>query len=56
MFALAQTLGFDARRIAGSMLVDETYTHDDNHGSVIVTLDGIDYLVDARSPPSEPCL
>ena len=47
MCALVQSLGFDARRIAGSMLV-EGFTHDDNHGSVIVTLDGVDYLVDAQ--------
>ena len=47
MCALAQALGFNARRIAGSMLVED-YTHDDNHGSVIVTLEEVDYLVDAQ--------
>ena len=47
MCALAQSLGFDSRRIAGSMLV-EGFTHSDNHGSVLITLDGVDYLVDAQ--------
>ncbi len=47
MCALVQSLGFDARRVAGSMIV-EGFTHSDNHGSVLVTLDGVDYLVDAQ--------
>jgi len=47
MCALVQSLDFDARRIAGSM-INEGFTHSDNHGSVLVTLDGVDYLVDAQ--------
>lgn len=45
MCALVHSLGFDARRIAGSVIV-ERYPHGANHGSVIVTLDGIDYVID----------
>lgn len=43
LFVLLQTLGFDARRVAGSM-------HDQgilNHGSVKVRLEGRDWLVDS---------
>jgi arylamine N-acetyltransferase len=46
MYALAHALGFDARRIVGSVIV-EGYPRGANHGSVLVTLDGINYLVDA---------
>jgi arylamine N-acetyltransferase len=46
MYALARALGFDARRIVGSVIV-EGYPRGANHGSVLVTLDGINYLVDA---------
>jgi arylamine N-acetyltransferase len=46
MYSLAHALGFDARRIVGSVIV-EGYPRGANHGSVIVTLDGINYLVDA---------
>ena len=46
MYALARALGFEARRIAGSVVV-EGYPQGANHGSVLVTLDCIDYLVDA---------
>jgi arylamine N-acetyltransferase len=46
MYALARALGFDARRIVGSVIV-EGYPRGANHGSVLVTLDGISYLVDA---------
>lgn len=46
MYALVQALGFAARRIAGSVIV-EGYPQGANHGSVLVTLDGVDYLVDA---------
>lgn len=46
LYALVYALGFDARRIAGTMVV-EGYPGP-NHGSVLVTLDGIDYLVDAN--------
>ena len=45
--ALARALGFDARLIAGSMIM-EGYDQDANHGSVLVTLAGVDYLVDAQ--------
>jgi arylamine N-acetyltransferase len=46
MYALAHSLGFNARRIVGSVIV-EGYPRGANHGSVLVTLDGISYLVDA---------
>jgi arylamine N-acetyltransferase len=46
MFSLARALGFNARRIVGSVIV-EGYPRGANHGSVIVTIDGINYLVDA---------
>jgi arylamine N-acetyltransferase len=46
MYALANALGFDARRIVGSVIV-EGYPRGANHGSVLVNLDGINYLVDA---------
>jgi arylamine N-acetyltransferase len=46
MYALSHALGFDARRIVGSVIV-EGYPRGANHGSVLVTLDGINYLVDA---------
>jgi arylamine N-acetyltransferase len=46
MYALASALGFEARRIVGSVIV-EGYPQGANHGSVLVNLDGINYLVDA---------
>ena len=46
MYALARALGFDARRIVGSVVV-EGYPQGANHGSVLVKVDGIDYVVDA---------
>lgn len=42
---LLDTLGFNARRIAGSIVI-EGYPQGANHGSVLVTLEGVDYLVD----------
>ena len=47
LYALVHALGFDARRIAGSVIVGG-YPQGANHGSVLVTLDGVDYLVDAN--------
>ena len=47
IYALLRATGFDARRIAGSMLM-ENYEQDANHGSVLVTLGSVDYLVDAQ--------
>lgn len=46
MYALARALEFDARRIVGSVVV-EGYPQGANHGSVLVKMDGTDYLVDA---------
>jgi arylamine N-acetyltransferase len=46
LYALIKSLGFKARRIAGRMILDEW--PGTNHGSVLVTLDGIDYFVDAN--------
>lgn len=46
MCALARALEFDARRIVGSVVV-EGYPQGANHGSVLVRMDGTDYLLDA---------
>jgi len=46
MYSLAHALGFDAHRIVGSVIV-EGYPRGANHGSVVVSLDGSNYLVDA---------
>jgi len=45
--ALLQALGFDAKRLSGSVLM-EGIESDGNHGTVLVTLDGASYLVDAQ--------
>ncbi|SRR6266478_1661795 len=45
LYALLHALGFEARRIVGSVVV-EGYPQGANHGSVLVALDGISYLVD----------
>ncbi len=48
VYALLRSLGFDARRLAGSMIdPGETGGIASGHGSVLVTLDAVDYLVDA---------
>lgn len=44
VYALVHSLGFDARRIAGCIVLEQY--PGTNHGSVVVTLDGVDYLVD----------
>lgn len=44
MHALLVSLGFPARRGAGGMMV--TPEEDTNHGTVLVALDGVDYLAD----------
>jgi arylamine N-acetyltransferase len=46
LYGLVHALGFQARRIVGSVIV-EGYPRGANHGSVLVDLDGISYLVDA---------
>jgi len=45
MYALARALGFDARRMAGSVII-ANYPQGANHGSVLVTLEGVDYVFD----------
>ena len=45
LYALVRALGFEARRVTGSVIV-EGYPRGANHGSVLVTLDRINYLVD----------
>jgi arylamine N-acetyltransferase len=45
--ALLYAIGFNARRFSGAVLM-EGLEHDGNHGTVIATIDGIDYLVDAQ--------
>jgi arylamine N-acetyltransferase len=47
LYALLRAIGFDARRISGSVLM-EGIEQGGNHGSVLVRLEGIDYLVDAQ--------
>ena len=50
-FALVVSLGHDARGIAGTIVTEELKKQgvdDLNHGSHIVTFDGIDYLADAN--------
>lgn len=51
--ALLQTLGFPARRIAGALIMasgglTDEYDFDTNHASVMVGLDGKDYLTDCN--------
>jgi len=46
LYALVRACGFEARRITGSVIV-EGYPRGANHGSVVVTFEGINYLVDA---------
>lgn len=47
LYALLRTLGFDARGIGGSV-ENGGDDIDGNHGSVVVKLEGIDYLVDPQ--------
>jgi len=46
LYTLVRALGFDARRIAGSVIV-EGYPQGANHGSILVTLDGVEHVTDA---------
>jgi arylamine N-acetyltransferase len=50
LFTLLYTLGFDARRVAGSMFD----LPDINHGSVKVKIDGRDWLVDSGMLTNKP--
>lgn len=50
MFALLHSLGFDARRVGGSMLDMSSI----NHGSVKVAINGADWLVDTSILSDEP--
>lgn len=45
--SLLLALGFDAQRFSGAVLM-EGLEHEGNHGTVIVRIDGLDYLVDAQ--------
>ncbi len=54
LFALVHALGFDARRIGGAMIHASGPAERAGHGSVAVTLSGIDYLVDASIMSFEP--
>ena len=50
-FSLVRSLGYDARAIAGTIVTEELKkagVDDLNHGSLIVTFDGTDYLADAN--------
>jgi N-hydroxyarylamine O-acetyltransferase len=44
---LLEAVGFAARRFSGGVLMDGL-EHDGNHGTVLVKIDGLDYLVDAQ--------
>ncbi len=46
MYSLLHSLGFDARRIAGCIVLEEY--PGTNHGTAVVTLDRVDYLVAAN--------
>jgi hypothetical protein len=52
LFTLLKSLGFDARRVAGSMFELPQV----NHGTIKVTLDGEDWLVDSSMLTYEPFL
>lgn len=57
--ALLLSLGFPARRIAGALLMGvggmtDEFDFDTNHASVIVSLDGTDYLTDCNIGCVEP--
>ena len=54
LVALVHALGFDARRIAGAMIHGSGPAERAGHGSVVVTLSGTDYLVDASILSFEP--
>lgn len=45
LYALARALGFDARRITGSVIV-EGHPQGANHGSVLVKVGGVEYITD----------
>ena len=45
LYALLRAVGFEARRIVGSVVVNG-YPQGANHGSVLVALDGTHYIVD----------
>lgn len=45
MYALARALGFRARRTAGSVVVPD-YPQGANHGSVLVDIEGVEYVFD----------
>jgi len=47
LFALLAALGFDAHRHLASVMMEGIET-DGNHGTVVVRVDGADYLVDAQ--------
>ena len=47
LHALLRAIGFNTNRISGSVIM-EGIEPDGNHGSVLVNLKGVDYLVDAQ--------
>ena len=47
--ALLELLEFPVRRIASTMMVPGAERGLSNHGSVVVTLDGVDYVADAQT-------
>jgi len=56
-FALVVSLGYDARGIAGAIVTEELERQGVdvlNHGSLIVTFDGIDHLADANIGSFKP--
>lgn len=47
LYALLRALGFDAKRVSGSVIM-EGIEREANHGSLLVRLEGGDYLVDPQ--------
>ena len=47
--ALLEALAFSIRRITSTMMVPGASRGDSNHGTVIATVDGADYVVDAQT-------
>jgi N-hydroxyarylamine O-acetyltransferase len=46
--ALLEVLEFQVRRIVSTMMVPGAERGDSNHGSLVVSLEGVDYLTDAQ--------
>ncbi len=54
LLSLLAALGFRARPVSGRMVVGQVEEEPDSHGSLVVTLDGRDYLTDGAFQGFEP--